>query len=125
MKARILRTEGLPEHDTSERCFITEWLNSGDDPELSIARARVEPGVTTEWHLLRTSAERYVILEGTGDVEVGDLPAQVIGPGDIVVIPPGVRQRITTTSESPLVFLAICTPRFSPQDYEIAEDGST
>jgi mannose-6-phosphate isomerase-like protein (cupin superfamily) len=92
---------------------------------LSIARARVEPGVTTEWHALATSAERYVILEGAGSVEIGDLPAQTVGTGDIVVIPPTVRQRITCTGEQPLVFLAICTPRFVPDDYRVAEGSAT
>lgn len=125
MRGRIIHTGDLPEHETRERCFIAEWLNSADHPELSIARARVEPGVTTEWHRLRTAAERYVILEGTGVVEVGDLPRQAVGPGDVVVIPPGIRQRITATSPGPLLFLAICTPRFVPGDYEVAEDGSS
>src|SRR3546814_4640431 len=32
---------------TEERCFISEWSNHDDDPALSIARARVSPGVTT------------------------------------------------------------------------------
>ncbi|MDX6535092.1 MAG: hypothetical protein QOF68_2836 [Gaiellales bacterium] len=125
MDARIIRTRDLPEHDTRERCFITEWLNMAEDPQLSIARARVEPGVTTEWHRLRAAAERYVILEGTGTVEVGGLTPEVVSPGDVVVIPPGVRQRMTNSGSQPLVFLAICTPRFIPEDYEIAEDCLT
>jgi mannose-6-phosphate isomerase-like protein (cupin superfamily) len=125
MEARVIATAHLAERATRERCFITEWLNDEDDAGLSIARARVDPGVTTEWHLLRRSAERYVILEGTGTTEVGDLPPADVGPGDLVVIPPGVRQRITCTSPGPLVFLAICTPRFVPEDYAVAEDAAT
>jgi mannose-6-phosphate isomerase-like protein (cupin superfamily) len=51
-------------------------------------------------------------------VEVGSLPAQTVAPGDVVLIPPGCRQRITGMGNEDLVFLAICTPRFRPEAYE-------
>ena len=63
-------------------------------------------------------AERYVILAGVGKVEVGSLPAQEVAPGDVVLIPPGSRQRIECLGAEDLVFLAICTPRFRPEAYE-------
>jgi hypothetical protein len=44
---------------TSERCYIIELSNTPDDPDVSIARARLEPGVTTRWHRLTDTAERY------------------------------------------------------------------
>lgn len=106
------------EVDTPERCFITELANTPDDPAVSIARARVAPGVTTRWHRLRGIAERYVILEGRGRVEVGDVAPTEVGPGDVVVIPPGCSQRIANTGSTDLVFLAICSPRFVPEAYE-------
>ena len=101
-----------------EGCYITELSNIPEDADASIARARVLLGVTTRWHKLNGTAERYVILSGTGRVEVGELPAQEVGPNDVVLIPPGCRQRITCTSAEDLVFLAICTPRFRPEAYE-------
>ena len=103
---------------TDEGCFITELSNIPEDAEASIARGRVVPGVTTRWHRLNGTTERYVILLGTGRVEVGELPAQEVRPNDVVLIPPGCRQRITCTSSEELVFLAICTPRFRPEAYE-------
>jgi mannose-6-phosphate isomerase-like protein (cupin superfamily) len=48
-----------------------EW-NSPADAEVSVARAQMEPGVTTRWHRLHGVTERYLILEGQGRVEVGD-----------------------------------------------------
>ena len=105
------------EYYLSERCHIIELSNSTDDPELSIARARVEPGVTTRWHRLSGTVERYVILEGSGRVEVGALAPSRVGPGDTVIIPADCRQRITNTGSGDLVFLAICTPRFRPENY--------
>ena len=118
MKPAIHLFDATAEYDTPERCFINELSNTPDDPDVSIARARVAPGVTTCWHRLRGIAERYVILEGRGHVEAGDLPATDVGPGDVVRIPAGCRQRIANTGGSDLVFLAICSPRFVPDAYE-------
>jgi mannose-6-phosphate isomerase-like protein (cupin superfamily) len=118
MKATIKRTDPEDEYYTSERCYITELANSSDDPRLSIARARVEPGVTTRWHRLKGATERYVILEGRGRVEVGDLPPQEVQSGDVVLIPPETPQRITNLGSGDLIFLALCTPRFRRALYE-------
>ena len=105
------------EYFFAEGCFITELSNSADDPQVSIARARLEPGKTTRWHYLRDTAERYVLQDGSGLVEVGELPARQVSAGDVVVIPPGVRQRIYNTGACDLVFLAICSPRFREECY--------
>mgnify|MGYP001812460097 FL=1 len=110
------------EFETPERCFIIEVSNSIADPALSIARARVAPGVTTRGHRLRDTAERYVILSGRGRMEIGDRPPEAVGPGDVVLIPPLCRQRITNTGGDDLVFLAICTPRFTEEVYEELSD---
>ncbi len=102
---------------TSEQCHIRELSNSDDDPDLSIAQARVEPGVTTRWHRLEGIIERYYIQQGEGLVEIGDLPPTPVVPGDVVIIPADTRQRIHNTGEGDLLFLAICTPRFQPEAY--------
>jgi mannose-6-phosphate isomerase-like protein (cupin superfamily) len=103
---------------TSEGCYITELCNSPVDVECSIAQARVAPGVTTRWHRLRDTSERYVILEGRGRVEVGDLSAAEVGPGDVVIIPPNCRQRITNIGSGDLIFLCVCIPGFQVACYE-------
>ena len=103
---------------TSEGCYITELCNSPADEEASIARARVAPGVTTHWHRLRGISERYVILEGRGRMEVGEMPPTEVGPGDVVLIPPLCRQRIMNVGDSDLVFLCVCIPGFTLEAYE-------
>ena len=113
----ILRAHPATEVLTDERCHILELSNSADDPQMSIARARVEPGVTTRWHHVADSVERYVILDGVGRMEIGDLPPHEVQAGDVVMIPPSVRQRIANVGKGDLVFLAICTPRFRPENY--------
>jgi mannose-6-phosphate isomerase-like protein (cupin superfamily) len=106
------------EFHTPEGCFINELSNADADPEASIARARVPPGITTRWHRLNGTTERYVLVSGAGRMEVGNLPPQDIGPGDVVLIPPGCRQRITSVGDEDLVFLAVCTPRYRSEAYE-------
>lgn len=105
---------------TSERCFITELLNEPASPQVSLARCRVEPGVTTELHRL-TVAEWYVLESGRGLVELGDARAREVGAGDVVTIPAGMPQRITNTGQEDLVFQCICLPRFTPDCYESLE----
>jgi hypothetical protein len=56
----IIRKQNLSnEFYTPEKCYITELSNMPDDPDVSIARARVKPGVTTRWHRLTGTVERY------------------------------------------------------------------
>src|SRR5689334_10082454 len=109
------------EHYTPERCYINELSNIESDPHASIARARVPCNITTKWHRLNGTTERYVILEGAGRVEIGRLAPRDVGPGDVVIIPPECRQRITNIGTQDLIFLAVCTPRFRPEAYEDLE----
>jgi mannose-6-phosphate isomerase-like protein (cupin superfamily) len=117
----ILRPDEKREYYSDERCFILEMSNDAGDPDASIARARVESGVTTRRHRLRGTEERYVILHGTGSVHIGSNLVTTVGPGDVVRIPAGVSQSITNTGSDALVFLCICTPRFEPSNYESLE----
>ena len=121
MKAAVIKPDPASAFDTEERCRILELSISPDDPDCSVARASVAIGVTTRWHRLKGTAERYVILEGGGRVEVGDLPPREVNTGDVVLIPPGCRQRIANVGAGELVFLAICTPRFEQECYEDLE----
>ena len=102
---------------TDEHCHIVELHNTASDTGCSIARARVEPGVATRLHCVQATAERYVILEGEGSVEVNGQSPVTVRPLDVVNIPAGAPQRITNTGAQDLVFLCICTPRFELRNY--------
>ncbi len=115
---RARRPDPGEERLTGERCHILETWNRPDDPDLSVARARVEPGVTTRWHRLIGIAERYLILEGEGLAEVQGITPQALKAGDLLYIPPGHAQRIINTSDRPLVFYALCTPRYVQDAYQ-------
>jgi mannose-6-phosphate isomerase-like protein (cupin superfamily) len=56
-------------------------------------------------------------------VEIGDLPAQEVTSGDVVLIPPLCPQRICNIGSEDLIFLALCTPRFLGDDYEDIEES--
>jgi len=118
---QVRKLEASHEVLTAERCWILECHNTPKDPAASIARARVEPGVTTTWHAVDGTVERYVMVEGRGRVEVGELAAAEVGPGDVVIIPAGVRQRITNIGDSDLIFYCVCTPRFEQRNYRALE----
>lgn len=124
MKSGVRRPDPASESLTQERCHIVEVSGRPEDPELSIARARVEPGVTTQLHALDGIAERYLIVEGEGRMETGhamERRTAAVGPGDVVLIPPGVPQRITNTGTDDLVFYCLCTPAWKDEAYRSLE----
>lgn len=120
----VLQMGGTPKSGeylwTSERCFILEILNSDQYPEVSIARTRVESGMTTQQHALSVH-EIYVIEEGAGTMYLGDQPPFEVGPGDVVTIPAGAPQSIKNTGKTDLVFTCVCTPRFLQNCYTSLE----
>ncbi|TNE60151.1 MAG: cupin domain-containing protein [Alphaproteobacteria bacterium] len=107
---------------TRERCHITELFNVPEAPDASLARARVEPGVTTELHALSVH-ERYIIEQGTGLMDLAEAEDFMVGPGDVIDIVPGRAQRITNTGAGDLIFLCLCTPRFEPECYQPLEES--
>lgn len=117
----IIHTDTLPEWYTEERCHISEIRNSADNPAVSIARARVEPGVTTALHAVIDTIEQYFILSGTGEMEIDGTPVGEVKTGDLVVIPAGATQRIRNSGSTDLIFLCICTPRFETHNYQALE----
>lgn len=125
MKDIIKKHNIKNEFYTAEKCYITELSNTPEDPDVSIARVRVKPGVTTHWHRLKGTSERYFIINGRGVVEIGKKSLQEVTAGDIVLIPPMCRQRITNTGTDDLIFLAICTPRFTQDVYEDIDNAIT
>lgn len=123
MKPQVIHPDPALEYAfVEEGCHILESWNHPDDAQASLARARVSPGNATRWHALRGVTERYLIVGGHGIVEVGERAPEAVQPGDVVVIPPGVRQRVRNAGGEDLVFYAVCTPRFTPDCYAALEE---
>jgi mannose-6-phosphate isomerase-like protein (cupin superfamily) len=117
MQSEVKKACNAVEFDTKERCYITEVANDPGDESVSIARARVAPGVTTAWHKLRGVTERYIIVSGQGRVQIGKGSAEDVTVGDVVRIEVDTPQRIENIGSSDLVFYAVCSPRFTPDCY--------
>ena len=117
MQPEVKKRENATEYKTEERCHISEVANDSEDPLVSIARARVEPGVTTAWHKLKGVTERYIISSGHGRVEIDGLEPVEVLEGDVVRIPADTPQRIANTGDIDLVFFAVCSPRFRDSCY--------
>jgi len=115
-----MKKKAKPEVWTGERCYISELINDEAWPEFSIARTRVEPGITTQLHELSVH-EIYVIESGAGLMTVGGDPPFPVGPGEIVAIPKHVAQCIENTGSTDLLFVCVCTPKFSQECYTSLE----
>lgn len=117
MKAVLIKSNSLKEFFIPEQCFISELWNTEGDESVSIARARIEPGVTTAPHFLENITERYLILQGKGRIEAGDLKNTEVNAGDVIVFPAGSPQSMSNIGDDDLIFYAICTPRFRQNSY--------
>ena len=121
MHTEIRKANAIAEIATPERCHILEVANDSGDESVSIARARVEVGVTTSLHCLKGVSERYVIVAGVGRVELAGLDPATVSAGDVIRIPPNTPQRISNIGTTDLVFYCVCTPPFNPNCYEPLE----
>lgn len=116
-----IESDETQEFFTDERCYILELINSSDDRSQSVARARIEPGVTSAWHRLKNTTESFYFLSGSGIVEVGEETQLTVKAGDMVRIPPNTAQRINNNADEDLIFLCFCTPAFKDEAYETLE----
>ena len=102
-------------HWIEEGCFIHELLNH-PLAESSIARARVPIGEKTRWHTVSVH-EWYIVESGKGQVELDFQDGFEVLKGMNISIPPNTPQRILNTGEQELIFMCLCTPRFTPKYY--------
>ena len=80
----------------------------------SLAEAELAPGQATERHYHARSEELYVVLAGSGEMEL-DGQRRHVAPGDAVLIPPGARHQIRADGD-PLRFLCCCAPPYAHDD---------
>jgi len=101
---------------TEERCFITELMNTPDQPNASLALARVEPGITTQLHALEGLTETYTVRKGKGLAEVNGIVHRLNCHESLIILA-GAAQRITNDGHEDLEFYCLCTPRFLLKSY--------
>lgn len=88
----------------------TRLLTRADGPEINVHVTFIQDSVR-HYHLNCT--EVYYVLEGEGDLELGD-DTIAIEPGMMVRIDPGTRHRLR--SERGVLTMVIGTPALDPED---------
>jgi mannose-6-phosphate isomerase-like protein (cupin superfamily) len=86
----------------------------GGATEQSLAEATLAPMSSTRRHYHARTEEIYVVLEGSGRMEV-DGDERDVGPGDAILIPAGAWHEIRAGSDE-LRFLCCCAPPYSDED---------
>ncbi len=81
----------------------------------SLAEATLEPGQATLRHYHRASEEIYVVVKGSGTLEV-DGEARRVRPGEAILIPPGSWHTLENDGTSELRILCCCAPPYSHED---------
>ena len=80
----------------------------------SLAEAALAAGQATDRHYHADTEELYVLLAGTGEIEV-DGECRGVVPGDAVLIPPRAWHQIRAGDEE-LRFLCCCAPPYRDED---------
>ncbi len=102
---------------------IYEFANPIDRPGESIAIADMRSLDVAEPHFhINGEVEIYLILQGSGIVVVGD-DQRFVGPGDVIVIPPGYAHY--TIPQDGLVLGLVNNPPFNPANYVLVGDAAT
>jgi mannose-6-phosphate isomerase-like protein (cupin superfamily) len=81
----------------------------------SLAEATLAPGQQTERHYHRVSEEIYVLLDGSGLMEIDGDERRLV-PEEAVLIPAGAWHTIRNDGEGELRFLCCCAPAYSHDD---------
>jgi quercetin dioxygenase-like cupin family protein len=70
------------------------------------ASVTFEPGARTAWHT-HPMGQVLIVTAGAGWVQIGDDPVQLVRPGDVVHIPPGVKHWHGATATTSMTHVAI------------------
>jgi mannose-6-phosphate isomerase-like protein (cupin superfamily) len=104
-----------------DKTIIKEFVhpkNDGVDLNYSLAHAVVEVEQASEPHILHKSSELYVILEGVGELYVGD-EVSILRSGEAALVPVGLAQWIKNVGEVSLSFYVIVSPPWNEAEEEV------
>ena len=108
--------------EARDGCMLAEAMHPARETlpfrGYSIARAYIEPRGRTFPHVLKNSAETYVILSGVGTLCAGG-EAVALRAGVCAAVPCGVEQYVVNGGDERLEFLCIVSPQWSEEDEEV------
>ena len=108
----IASRDRLEPFTTKDGSEIREYLHTEAQ---SLAEATLQPGQSTQRHYHARSEEIYLVVEGTGRMEL-EGEERDVNAGDAILIPPGAWHEITATGDAPLRILCCCSPPYSHDD---------
>lgn len=113
----IVQRNGSQPFITKDGSTIRSLLDLSNAPvkNQSLAEATVPPGTATEPHRHQSSEEFYYVIEGTGDMTIGE-ETRSVEPGDAILIPSGALHTLVNTGGSDLRILCCCAPPYSHDD---------
>jgi len=118
--AKVIAPSSLPFIKVSEGVRLKELTGraapTGARSVLgSVALFELDPGHASAWSHNKAGEESFFILEGHGEVWIGNV-AHPVSPGDYILIPPEVVRSIRASKGETLKFYAITTPAWSKDD---------
>ena len=111
--ARVLHTR----HGSEIRPLVDR--TTSDVTQCSLAEETLPPGHAVTPHHHRETEEIYYVLEGSGEMTVGDETSPVAA-GDAVYIPRGSVHTLRNTGEVPMRIVLVCGPAFRHEDEHFA-----
>ena len=99
--------------ESADTLLLDQYLT--DEPEASARVFRVYRGTPAHYH--RHSDEHLYVVEGKGTFWIDEAASVAsFAPGDLLFFKRGTVHALPEILESPVVFLAIDTPRRNPED---------
>lgn len=108
----------------SDGCMLVEVMHPAREAlpfgEYSVAHAYIEPRGRTALHVLKNSAEVYIVLSGAGTLYANG-EAIPLRAGVCAAVPRGAEQYAINEGGERLEFLCIVSPPWNAEDEEITE----
>jgi mannose-6-phosphate isomerase-like protein (cupin superfamily) len=117
----IKKLNAIPSFIAGDKTIIKEFVHPKNDEVVlnySLAHAVVEVGQASEPHILHKSSELYVILEGVGELYVGN-EVSILRGGEAVLVPAGEAQWIKNVGKVDLAFYVIVSPPWNEAEEEV------
>lgn len=86
----------------------------------SVAHFRLEPGAASPWSHNLVGEESFFVLQGRGEIWLGDQP-QAVKAGSFVVLPPRTIRSMRANQGEVLEYYSITTPAWDEEDHVLVE----
>ncbi len=107
--ARVLNTR----HGSEIRPLVDRTTSS--ITQCSVAEELLPPGAAVTPHLHRETEEVYYIIDGSGEMTVGD-DCKTVAAGDAIYIPRDTVHTLRNTGDVPMRIVLVCGPAFRHED---------